>query len=91
MPEPLMPPLSFLLDASKQSLQDLELAALSRSANLGRATREEIQQWIEQCALAMIARWMIENREKLLQTVIIERAEQAEGLEDLFGEKPGLR
>lgn len=59
-------PLSFLMEASHSSLQDLELAALNRSANLGKAVRSELEQWIAQCATAMLARWMIENREHLL-------------------------
>ncbi|GAC1632816.1 MAG: hypothetical protein NVS9B14_06530 [Candidatus Acidiferrum sp.] len=48
------------------SLQDLELAALNRSANLSRALKRELDSWVEQTAAAMLARWMIENREALL-------------------------
>lgn len=66
MREPALPPLDFLLEASTMSLQDLELAALNRSANLGKTVKSELEQWIEQCAAAMLARWMIENREALL-------------------------
>lgn len=66
MRDPVLPPIDFLLEASQTSLQDLELASLNRSANLARAVRSEIEQWIEQSAAAMVARWMIENREKLL-------------------------
>lgn len=59
-------PLSFLLDASRSCLQDLELASLNRSANLGKAVRSELEQWITQCATAMLARWLIDNRDTLL-------------------------
>ena len=70
-----LPPLSFLLEASRTSLQDLELAALNRSANLGKAVRSELQQWIEQSAAAMLARWMIEHREELLRVTAVEPLE----------------
>jgi hypothetical protein len=66
MPDPALPPLSFLLEASPTSLQDLELASLNRSRNLARTVRSEIEQWIEQEAAGMLARWMIKNREALL-------------------------
>ena len=56
------PPLSFLLGASANTLAELELAALNRRANLGKAVRYELEQWIEQSAAAMLVRWMIENR-----------------------------
>src|SRR5437588_12650803 len=60
------PPLSFLLGASTNSLEDLELAALNRRANLAKAVRYELEQWIEQSAAVMVARWMVENREALM-------------------------
>jgi hypothetical protein len=66
MRDPALPAIDFLLESSTRSLQDLELASLNRSANLARAVRSEIEQWIEQTAAAMVARWMIENREALL-------------------------
>ena len=66
MKDPANVPLAFLLDSSRSSLQDLELAALARSANLAKAVRSEIDQWVEQLAAAMLARWMIENREHLI-------------------------
>lgn len=81
MPGPALPPLSFLLEASQTSLQDLELASLNRSANLGKAVKSELQMWIEQCAAAMLARWMIENRETLLEAGA---ALNAPNLQDVF-------
>lgn len=79
----ILPPLSFLLDASRACLQDLELASLNRSANLGKAVRSELEQWIAQCATAMLARWMIENRETLLSA-----GAQTPALETIFSVAP---
>jgi hypothetical protein len=81
MPDPALPPLSFLLEASPTSLHDLELASLNRSANLGKAIRSELEQWILQEAAAMLARWMIENRETLLTAGA---AGEMTNLEDVF-------
>lgn len=67
-----LPPLEFLLDASKMSLQELELSALNRSANLSKILKIELDTWIEQMAVAMIARWMLDNREALLSWQQIE-------------------
>ena len=53
-------------------MQDLELAALNRSANLSKVVKHELDLWIEQAAIAMVARWMIENRDKLLEGRTIE-------------------
>lgn len=74
-----LPPLSFLLDASHTSLQDLELASLNRSANLGKSIKRELDDWIEQSAAAMVARWMLDNREALLSA----GATLSEDVEDL--------
>lgn len=65
-PDPAIPPLDFVLEASLTSLQDFELASLNRRANLSRAVMIEIDQWIEESARAMLARWMLTYREKLL-------------------------
>lgn len=61
-----IPPLDFLLEASLDSLRDLELASLNLSANLAKGLRREIDLYVEQVAVAMVARWMIENRQRLL-------------------------
>ena len=81
MRDPAMPPLSFLLEASMGSLQDLELAALNRSSNLGKAAKEEIQQWIEQSAVAMLARWMMSNRDALREAL---QATEIQEVTDIF-------
>jgi len=59
------PPLEFLLFASQVSLQDLELAALNRSSNLFKVLQHEVNKWVEQVAIAMLVRWVMENREAL--------------------------
>jgi len=66
MPDPALPPLSFVLEGSLTSLQDLELNSLNRSRNLARTVRSEIEEWIVQEATGMLARWMIKHREALL-------------------------
>jgi hypothetical protein len=67
-----LPPLEFLFEASAMSLQDLELAALNRSANLSKVLKHELDLWVEQMAAAMIARWMMDNREALLRGSSVE-------------------
>ena len=66
LPQAVLPTLEFLLDASDKSLQDLELSALNRASNLGKGIKEEMFAWAEQYAAAMLARWMLENREGIL-------------------------
>lgn len=62
-----LPSLEFLLEASTISLQNLELSELALSANLGKGVKVEVEEWVEHLAVAMLARWMIENREVLLK------------------------
>ncbi len=61
-----IPSIDFLLDASLRSLQDLELAAHNRASNLAKGLKVEIDEWIEQEATALLARWMLTHRETLL-------------------------
>lgn len=67
-----IPPVEFLFDVSASMLQDLELASRNRSANLSKALKAEIDLWIEEMAIALLARWMRENREALLGMTTIE-------------------
>jgi hypothetical protein len=62
-----MPPLSYLLSCSSQSLYDLELASLNRSSNCLKAARVEWDEGVAQREIAGVARWLIENRDALLQ------------------------
>jgi len=58
------PPWSFLLSASKNSLQSYELSRLSHAANLRKEISALVDQWVEENSSAMLARWLIENRER---------------------------
>ena len=58
------PPWDFLLSASKNSLQSFELSRLSNAANLRKEIGALLDQWMEENACAMLARWLIEQRER---------------------------
>jgi hypothetical protein len=58
------PPWEFLLSASRNSLQSYELSRLSHAANLRKEIGALLDQWIEENACAMLARWLIEQRER---------------------------
>lgn len=61
-----LPPLNFLFEASKRSLQDAELAELDRSNSFAKAIRVEHDAWVESLAKAEIYRWFLEHREEIL-------------------------
>lgn len=58
------PPWEFLLSASRNSLQSYELSRLAHAANLRKEISALLDQWVEENACAMIARWLIEQRER---------------------------
>ena len=58
------PPWEFLLSASRNSLQSYELSRLSHAANLRKEIGALLDQWMEENACAMLARWLIEQRER---------------------------
>lgn len=58
------PPWQFLLSASKNSLQSYELSRLSHAANLRKEITALVDQWVEENSSAMLARWLMENREQ---------------------------
>jgi hypothetical protein len=58
------PPWEFLLSASRNSLQSYELSRLSHAANLRKEMAALMDQWIEETAAAMLARWLLEHRER---------------------------
>lgn len=62
-----LPAPASLLCQSDRSLQDLELMSLARASNLGKAIREEMFLWAEEYAKAMVARWLRDNRERLVE------------------------
>jgi hypothetical protein len=61
------PPWEFLLSASRTSLQSYELSRLSHAANLRKEIGALLDQWLEENACAMLARWLMEQREHPVQ------------------------
>lgn len=58
------PPWEFLLSASRSSLQSFELSRLAHAANLRKEISALIDQWMEENAAALLARWLMEQRER---------------------------
>jgi hypothetical protein len=58
------PPWEFLLSASRNSLQSYELSRLSHASNLRKEISALIDQWVEENTSAMLARWLMEHRER---------------------------
>lgn len=58
------PPWEFLLSASRNSLQSFELSRLAHASNLRKEITALIDQWMEENAAAMLARWLLEQRER---------------------------
>lgn len=58
------PPWEFLLSASRNSLQSFELSRLAHASNLRKEITALIDQWMEESAAAMLARWLLEQRER---------------------------
>jgi len=63
------PPWEFLLSASRTSLQSYELSRLSHAANLRKEIGALLDQWLEENACAMLARWLMEQRERPSQVL----------------------
>jgi len=59
------PPWEFLLSASRTSLQSYELTRLSHAANLRKEIGTLLDQWLDENASAMLARWLMEQRASL--------------------------
>jgi len=57
-------PWEFLLSASRTTLQSYELSRLAHAANLRKEIGELIDQYLEENTSAMLARWLIEQRER---------------------------
>jgi hypothetical protein len=56
------PPWDFLHDASSPSLESFELSRLNHAANLRKEIAVLLEQWIEETAEALLARWVREDR-----------------------------
>jgi hypothetical protein len=58
------PPWEFLLSASRNSLQSYELSRLSHAANLRKEITQLLDSWLEENTAAMLARWLMQQRER---------------------------
>jgi hypothetical protein len=58
------PPWEFLLSASRNSLQSFELSRLAHASNLRKEIGALLDQWMEENAAAMLARWLLDQRER---------------------------
>jgi hypothetical protein len=65
-----LPPWEFLLSASRNSLQSYELSRLGHAANLRKEMAPMLDQWVEEIAAAMLARWVMEHREREVAAAI---------------------
>lgn len=57
-----LPPWEFLLSASRNTLQSYELSRLAHAANLRKEAGPILDQWVEELASAMVARWLLEQQ-----------------------------
>ena len=69
------PPWEFLLSASRNSLQSYELSRLSHASNLRKEITALVDQWVEENSSAMLARRLMENRER--ERAAVEATESA--------------
>jgi len=97
------PPWDFLLSASRNSLQSYELSRLSHAANLRKEIAQLLDSWLEENTAAMLARWLMEQRERPASddgkpaaaggehaTARRSRAKEAETVSDnVFADSPG--
>ncbi|HVS74411.1 MAG TPA: hypothetical protein VHE23_03210 [Candidatus Acidoferrales bacterium] len=58
------PPWDFLFSASVFSLRSFELSRLNHAANLRHDISRLLDQWVEESASALLARWLIQQRER---------------------------
>ncbi|HUL33789.1 MAG TPA: hypothetical protein VL128_07895 [Candidatus Eisenbacteria bacterium] len=66
------PPWEFLLTASRNTLQSYELSRLGHAANLRKEISSLLDQWLDENANAMVARWLIEQRERSVRASVPE-------------------
>ena len=73
----MQPPWEFLLTASRNSLQSFELSRLSHAANLRKEIGALLDEWLDENACAMLARWLIEKHERPLRDTKAARADES--------------
>jgi hypothetical protein len=71
------PPWEFLLSASRNSLQSYELSRLSHAANLRKEIAQLLDSWLDENAAALLARWLMEERERPLRVQDAPQASEA--------------
>jgi hypothetical protein len=71
------PPWEFLLSASRTSLQSYELSRLSHAANLRKEIGQLLDSWLDENAAAMLARWLLEQREHPLRVDDVPQGSEA--------------
>ncbi len=62
------PPWEFLLTASRNTLQSYELSRLAHAANLRKELSALLDQYLEENTAAMLARWLMDQRERTVLT-----------------------
>jgi hypothetical protein len=65
MRQPSTVPIKYLETASDQSLESYELSRLNHASNLRKELVQLIDQWLEESAAAMLARWILEHRRQI--------------------------
>lgn len=70
-------PWEFLLSASRTTLQSYELSRLAHAANLRKEIGELLDQCIEESTSAILARWLIEQRERAALSATIPETPEA--------------
>jgi hypothetical protein len=69
------PPWEFLFTASSNTLHSYELSRLGHAANLRKEINSLLDQWIDENANAMVARVLLELRERNLRTADLPAAQ----------------
>jgi hypothetical protein len=70
--KPFDPPWDYLRQASAASLQSFELSRLNHAANLRHEIATLMDQWLEETSQAMLARWLLENRDQVSEPDTVE-------------------
>ena len=73
------PPWEFLLTASRNTLQSYELSRLGHAANVRKEINSLLDQWIDENANAMVARVLLELRERNMRTADVQAAPDQTG------------
>jgi hypothetical protein len=89
------PPWEFLLTASRNTLQSYEFSRLNLAANLRKEIGSLLDQWMEENSAAMLARWLMEQRERSVLAAEIRASEnlasdEDQAASDNFLNEPGL-